>query len=81
MSKFGRKLRPKSVSVYELSDIDRMRNYQSGLIDYLVYVKHADKAKEQFMKDKILFEIKQVEKWLFRETKIFVEDNNRRFVC
>lgn len=63
-----------SLPVVDLEDIARMKAYQLSLIDIQLY-----QPATAIVKNKIVHEIIFTEIWLKRETKIFVNDNNRRY--
>ena len=69
-------LRKQSVPVFEYSDIARMKVYQLALVDMLVYGTRKD---EEFLRHKIMFEIRAVEVWLKSITNDFILNNLREF--
>ena len=73
--------RKKSVDVFEFSDIQRIRDYQSSLIDLIMYEKpsYPSGGTNHLANAKIHQEIKDVEIWLKSMTNDFILNNAREF--
>jgi hypothetical protein len=82
MKDFINKVPKKSVEPVELSDLQRIKEYQLELINLLAYEppRQPSGLPYQYSIDAIYKEISDIEIWLKKQWNIFMNDSNRKLI-